>query len=255
MVSAGSSSLEREGVSCYAGSVILDPRRHDRAPDLPLEELRQRLVAEIVNEVRETSRYLGKDALDPRVLDALSKVPRHAFVAPELEHLAYNNTPLPIGHDQTISQPYIVAIMTDMLEPRTDDVVLEVGTGCGYQAAVLAVLVKQVYTIEYVPALAASAAERLRRLGYANVEVRSGDGWQGWPEHAPFDGIIVTAAAPEIPQLLVAQLKPGRRLVVPVGRAGGDQQLVVLEKGSAGETAERTMLPVAFVPMRGGQET
>lgn len=232
-----------------------DPWRRDRAPDLSLEELRQRLLAEIVDEVRETSRYLGKDALDPRVLDALGKVPRHAFVAPELEHLSYNNTPLPIGHDQTISQPYIVAIMTDMLEPAPDDVVLEVGTGCGYQSAVLATLVKQVYSIEYVPDLAASAAERLRRLGYVNVEVRAGDGWRGWPEHAPFDGIIVTAAASEIPQTLVAQLKPGRRLVVPVGRPGGDQRLVVVEKGPAGETKERATLPVAFVPMLGGRKT
>lgn len=232
----------------------LDPRRHDRASAPSLEELRQRLVAEVVDEVRETSRYLGKDALDPRVLDALGKVPRHAFVAPEMESLAYNNAPLPIGCGQTISQPYIVAIMTDMLAPKPGDVILEIGTGCGYQAAVLAMLVKQVYSIEYVPVLAASAAERLRRLGYANVEVRAGDGWQGWPEHAPFDGIIVTAAAPEIPQLLIAQLKPGRRLVVPIGKPGGDQQLIMLEKGPAGETTERTTLPVAFVPMLGGQE-
>jgi protein-L-isoaspartate(D-aspartate) O-methyltransferase len=238
--------------ACYAGSVILDPLRRGRRPAETIEALRQRLVEEIVAEVAETSRYLGKDALDPRVIEALATVPRHRFVPPELEHLAYDNGPLPIGHGQTISQPYIVAVMTDMLAPRPGDVVLEIGTGCGYQAAVLAGLVKQVYSIEYVPELATSAAERLARLGYGNVEVRAGDGWQGWPEHAPYDGIIVTAAASRVPEALVAQLKPGRRLVVPVGEAGAYQELLVVEKSLAGETHQRVTLPVAFVPMLGG---
>jgi protein-L-isoaspartate(D-aspartate) O-methyltransferase len=232
--------------------VIFDPLRRSRGPAAPFDELRKRLVAEIVAEVRETSRYLGKVELDPRVVAALAKVPREDFVPEAERRLAYDNAPLAIGHGQTISQPYIVAIMTDMLEPRSDDVVLEVGTGSGYQAAVLAELVARVYTIEYVVELAAAAQERLARLGYANVEVRTGDGWAGWPEHAPYDGIIVTAAAPVVPAALVAQLKPGRRLVVPVGEPGSYQELKIVEKNAAGEVTERATLPVAFVPLLGG---
>ncbi len=227
------------------------PRRGTR-PDSPYGELRRRLLAEIAEEVRETEAYLGKSALSPRVMAALAKVPREAFVPDELALRAYDNAPLPIGHGQTISQPYIVAVMSDMLEPLPGDVVLEVGTGCGYQAAVLAELAARVYSIEVVAELGASAARRLARLGYGNVEVRVGDGALGWPEHAPFDGIIVTAAAPAVPEALVAQLKPGRRLVLPLGEAGGRQELVVVEKDADGGVSERVTLPVAFVPMTGG---
>ena len=232
--------------------MIFNPLRRGGRPPRTIADLRDRLIAEIEAEVRETSRYLGKDALAPAVVAALGKVPRHAFVPAEVEHLAYENAPLAIGYGQTISQPYIVAVMTDMLEPRPTDVVLEIGTGSGYQAAVLAELVKQVYSIEIVPELAASAAERLGRLGYRNVEVRQSHGALGWPEHGPYDGILVTAAAPEIPEALLAQLKPGRRLVAPVGEPGEHQELMVVEKGPRGEMRERVTLPVAFVPLRGG---
>ena len=232
--------------------MIFNPLRRGGRPPRTIADHRARLIAEIEAEVRETSRYLGKDRLAPAVIAALEKVPRHAFVPPEVEHLAYENAPLAIGYGQTISQPYIVAVMTDMLEPRPADVVLEIGTGSGYQAAVLAELVKQVYGIELVPELAASAAERLARLGYRNVEVRLGDGALGWPEHAPYDGIMVTAAAPEIPEALLAQLKAGRRLVAPVGEHGEHQELMIVEKGPQGEVRERVTLPVAFVPLRGG---
>jgi protein-L-isoaspartate(D-aspartate) O-methyltransferase len=231
--------------------VILNPLRRGRKPPGTIADLRDRLIAEVEAEVRETSRYLGKDALAHAVIAALAKVPRHAFVPVEVEHLAYENAPLAIGHGQTISQPYIVAVMTDMLEPRPTDVMLEIGTGCGYQAAVLAELVAQVYSIEVVPELAASAAERLAGLGYRNVEVRQGDGALGWPEHAPYDGIMVTAAALEIPKALLGQLKLGRRLVAPVGEPGKHQELVLVEKGRDGEMRERATLPVAFVPLRG----
>lgn len=244
--------LEPRRAACYADPVMFNPLRRGGRPPSTVADLRARLIAEVEAEVRETSRYLGKDALAPAVIAALARVPRHAFVPPEAEHLAYENAPLAIGHGQTISQPYIVAAMTDMLEPRPADAVLEIGTGSGYQAAVLAELVKQVYSIELAPELAAGAAERLARLGYRNVEVRQGDGALGWPEHAPFDGIMVTAAAPEVPEALLAQLKAGRRLVAPVGEPGEHQELMIVEKGPQGEVYQRVTLPVAFVPLRGG---
>src|SRR5208282_3307154 len=170
-------------------SVIFDPLRRGRASAPSFDELRKRLMAEIAEEVEKTRDYLGKGALDPRVMAALAKVPREAFVPEKDAGYAYDNAPLPIGCGQTISQPYIVAVMTDMLEPRADDVILEIGTGCGYQAAVLATLVAQVYSIETIRELGEAAAARLASLGYANVAVRIGDGSLGWPEHAPFDGI------------------------------------------------------------------
>ena len=212
------------------------------------ERERRLMIEEIEEEVRLTERWTGKAPLDPRVMEAMANVPRHSFVPPGETGAAYFNQPLPIGHGQTISQPYIVAMMTALLEAGPDDVVLEVGTGSGYQAAVLSQLVKKLYTIELVPDLAQAAAERLARLGYANVEVRAGNGAEGWPEHAPFDGIIVTAAAREIPQALVDQLKPGAKMVIPVGDSWG-QQLMVVEKDGAGEIETRAVLPVAFVPL------
>lgn len=192
------------------------------------------------------------DIGDERVLEALAAVPREDFCLEGNRHLAYRNTPLPIGFGQTISQPYIVAFMTEQLKPKPTDRVLEIGTGSGYQAAVLSPLVKHVYTIEIVEPLAREATERLSRLGYENITVKAGDGYRGWAEHAPFDALIVTCAPDEIPQPLIDQLKDGGRMIIPVGKIGA-QQLVLLRK--RGEHVEQTaILPVAFVPMTGEAE-
>ncbi|HNQ04416.1 MAG TPA: protein-L-isoaspartate(D-aspartate) O-methyltransferase [Thiobacillaceae bacterium] len=220
--------------------------KNDR--DLSME----RLLDEIRADVRQTAYLTGRAVLEARVVEALRRVPRHAFVPEELELSAYANHPLPIGHGQTISQPYIVALMTDLVRPRPDHVMLEVGTGSGYQAAVLAGLVKQVYSVEIVEALARQARERLSRLGYGNVEVRVGDGHDGWPEHAPYDGILVTAAAESVPPALMDQLRPGGNLVIPVGRPGSVQQLRVIHKQADGGIHTEDLLPVAFVPLTGG---
>ncbi len=206
-------------------------------------------MEEIRADVRETAYLTGRSILDRRVLAAFRNVPRHAFVPVELESSAYYNHPLPIGHGQTISQPYIVALMTDLIRPEPQHVVLEIGTGSGYQAAVLAGLVKQVYSVEIVEALARQARERLQRLGYGNVEVRVGNGQAGWAEHAPYDGILVTAAAEEVPPALVQQLKPGGTLVIPVGPSYFGQQLRVIRKDAHGGVEERNVLPVVFVPL------
>lgn len=188
---------------------------------------------------------------DERVLEALRNVPRHLFVPPEFAAQAYEDHPLPIGEGQTISQPYIVGLMTELLQVKPGDKVLEVGTGSGYQAAVLAAMGCQVYTIEIRPSLAAQAAERLKRLGYANVHVRVGDGYRGWPEEAPFAGIVVTAAPERIPEPLLQQLAPGGHLVIPVGSFY--QQLKVITKETEG-FSERDVIPVRFVPMAGEVE-
>ena len=209
----------------------------------------ERLIQEICLEVRETASYLGKDRLDPQVIAALRKVPREKFVPSSEADLAYINRPLPIGHGQTISQPFIVAIMSDMLDVTPDTRVLEIGTGCGYQAAILAELAARVYTIEVVAPLAQAARERLDALGYTNIEYRIGDGGLGWPEAAPFDGIIVTAAAPVRPDTLIGQLAPGGRMVVPIGRTGFTQTLTLIEKDAGGRITETPKLPVAFVPL------
>jgi protein-L-isoaspartate(D-aspartate) O-methyltransferase len=210
---------------------------------------RAELVREIEADVRATSRYLDKDELDPRVIAAMGNVPRHEFVPDELRGLAYMNRPLPIGHEQTISQPYIVAIMTDLLGVAGGGRVLEVGTGSGYQAAVLAEVCDEVYSIEIVEPLGLQAKALLERLGYANVHVRIGDGYAGWPEHAPFDGIIVTAAAPEVPQPLLDQLKPGGRMILPVKQRFDSQELLLIEKDADGEISREDILPVRFVPL------
>ena len=209
------------------------------------------LMAEIEADVRETADYLGRTALDERVIEALRTVPRHAFVPARERPFAYENRPLAIGHGQTISQPYIVAIMTDLLDPQPGDRVLEVGTGSGYQAAVLSLLVERVYSIEIVSPLAASATRRLMELGYKNVTVRQGDGYYGWKEHAPFDAIVVTAAAGHVPPPLIAQLKPGGRMIIPVGSRFLTQQLVLITKQADGSLITRQLLPVAFVPLTG----
>jgi protein-L-isoaspartate(D-aspartate) O-methyltransferase len=210
-----------------------------------------RLLEEVRDEVRDTRHLTGRQELDERVMGALQQVPRHAFLPEELQQIAYANRPLPIGHGQTISQPYIVALMTDLIRPRAEDVVLEIGTGSGYQTAILAQLVKQVYSLEIVAILAEQARQRLHRLGYDNVEVRAGNGQLGWPKHAPYDGILVTAAASRIPPALVEQLKPGGRLVIPVGHPFVGQELWLISKDQQGRVEERSVLPVIFVPLIG----
>lgn len=210
------------------------------------------LLEEIRQEVRTTRRLTGRETLAPRVIDALRRVPRHAFVPDDMQWAAYQNTALPIGFRQTISQPYVVALMTDLLEPKPGDVILEIGTGSGYQAAILASLVRHVYSLEIIEELAAQAGERLGRLGLCNVEVRVGNGHFGWPEHAPFDSIVVTAAAPSIPPALIEQLKPGGKLVIPVGNRHSSQDLTVVRKSETSAIEERSVLPVIFVPLTGG---
>ena len=184
------------------------------------------------------------------VLRAMLEVPRHEFVPPEHQAQAYEDGPLPIGLDQTISQPYIVALMTELVAPMPGHRVLEVGTGSGYQAAVIGRIVSQVYSIEIIPQHAQSAAERLKKLGVNNVEVRAGNGYLGWPERAPFDGILVTAGATEVPPRLVEQLKPGGRMIIPVGTAASEQVLKVIQKDAAGKVETRDVIPVRFVPLR-----
>ncbi len=209
----------------------------------------QALLQEIDEETALTADETGRPRLSERVRHAIAKVPRHAFV-PEMEaEFAWINQPLPIGYGQTISQPFIVALMTELLDLEPEHVVFEAGTGSGYQTAILAELARQVYSIELVPELAATALERLRRLGYANVEVTAGDAWKGWPEQAPFDAIIVTAAASTVPPALTQQLRPGGRMVVPVGERGGRQMLTRIVKEPDGTLVVEEVLPVAFVPL------
>lgn len=208
------------------------------------------LIAEIEDEYAVVAERIGKDRPDPRVLAALREVPRHAFVPPDRRAEAYDNRPLPIGFGQTISQPFIVAVMTDMLALTPESRVLEIGTGCGYQTAFLARLAARVYTVEIVPELSAGAKERLARLGVSNVEFRVGDGRLGWPEHGPYDAIIVTAAATgEIPPAFLEQLKPGGRMVVPTGASMLGQTLELVIKDADGRIRKRDLFPVAFVPL------
>jgi protein-L-isoaspartate(D-aspartate) O-methyltransferase len=226
-----------------AGSAIASD---DRASERDL------MVETIEHMARSIGAGAGDRGLDPRVLAALRSVPRHEFVPSEVSHLAYANQPLPIGLGQTISQPYIVALMTDLLQVKPGDRVLEIGTGSGYQAAVLSLLVREVYSIEIVPELGKRAALTLSRLGHANVTTRIGDGYQGWEEHAPYDAIIVTAAPSHVPSPLVAQLKPGGRLVIPVGELS--QELMVVTKAADGTTTSTHIIQVRFVPLtRGGK--
>lgn len=212
------------------------------------------MLADIGMEVAATRGLTGRDALDARVMQAMRKVPRDKFVPRDLQRFAFDNGPLPIGHQQTISQPFIVALMTDLLEPEENKTVLEIGTGSGYQAAVLAQLFRKVYTVEFIRALSEQAAKRFRELHYDNIECRTGNGYLGWPEHAPYDGIIVTAAATHIPEALVQQLKPGGRLVLPVGLPFAHQELLLLEKDLQGDTQVTDILGVAFVPMIAEEE-
>ncbi len=215
-------------------------------------ERRHQLVREIANEVSATRAWTGTSELDARVMEVMAKVPRHEFVPHEMQPLAYVNRPLPVGHGQTVSQPYIVALMTDLVAVGKGDTVLEIGTGVGYQAAILAALAKQVYSIEIIAELETSAATRLKRMGYTNVETRQGDGYYGWSAHAPFDAIIVTAAPTHLPPPLLKQLKPGGRMVIPVGSPFTTQHLLLVEKGLDGTITTRNVLPVIFSPLAGG---
>ncbi len=226
---------------------------------------RARMVATIRSYARQTEFALGRDHLDRKVLDVMATVPRHEFISKRVsdglsqlyskltggrpQDIAYADQPLPIGYGQTISQPFIVALMTDLAAPKADHVVLEVGTGSGYQAAVLAPLVRRVCTIEIIPELGMTAADTFKRLKLANIESRIGDGYYGWQECGPFDSIVVTAAADHVPPPLLQQLKPGGRLVIPVGAAFATQQLVLARKTADGRVTTRQLLPVRFVPL------
>jgi protein-L-isoaspartate(D-aspartate) O-methyltransferase len=232
------------GAACLMTGVGMEADAADN-----VDVRRERMIAEIEQLVSETRRETGRAALDARVIEALRKVDRHRFVPPALAAQAYDNRPLSIGQGQTISQPFIVALMTDLLNVGPGDKVLEVGTGSGYQAAVLGEMVSAVYSIEIVEALGREAARALSAAGYRNVHTRIGDGYAGWPDDAPFDAIIVTAAAPQVPQPLIDQLKTGGRLVIPLGEAGGAQSLYVVEKDARGAVTRRKVLDVRFVPL------
>lgn len=209
----------------------------------------QQMLDDIQAEVEYTARMIGRHRLSERVMDAIRNVPRHAFVPDSKQADAYDNRPLPIGHGQTISQPYIVAVMTDLLEPRPHHRILEIGCGSGYQAAILSLLVKQVISLEIIPSLADSARHRLERLGYLNIEVIDADGHFGWQIQAPYDGIIVTAAPEKIPQPLIDQLAPGGHLIIPVGTYHLTQQLLDIYKSKDDSIITKALLPVSFVPL------
>ena len=212
---------------------------------------REKMLRVIEADVHATSKYLKKESLNPKVIEAMKTVPRHALVPFRQRKYAYLNRPLPIGYGQTISQPYIVAIMTDLLNPKPNHKVLEIGTGSGYQAAILSRLVQKVYTIEIIEALGKRAQKDISELGYTNIEMRIGDGYYGWEEHAPFDGIVVTAAASHVPPPLIQQLKPGGRMIIPVGSRFLTQQLLLVTKDEKGTLSTRQLLPVQFVPLTG----
>ena len=215
-------------------------------------ELRQHMVLEIAAQTVLAGERIGKYNLDARVMEVMGKVPRHDFVPVEIQPYAYLNRPLPIGFDKTISQPFIVALMTDMLEIRKEDVVLEIGTGLGYQAAVLAELAHKVYSVEIIEALAQQATKRLSRAGYTNVEVKVANGSHGLPEHAPYDKVMVTAAPDLIPPALINQIKPGGRMIIPAGLSD-NQQLILVEKNVNGRLSTREILPVRFSQLEGAE--
>jgi protein-L-isoaspartate(D-aspartate) O-methyltransferase len=213
------------------------------------EHERQRMMADIENGFTQTQAFTGRDQLHPRVRTAMLQVPREDFVPPNMRHAAFADGALPVGHGQTISQPYIVALMTDLLELDETSVVLEIGTGTGYQTAILSQLAQRVYSVERIPELARSAQTRLKEMGCDNVETRCNDGYLGWPEKAPFDAILVTAAAPKPPEALLEQLAYGGRMVIPVGLPHAHQELVLITRDAQGKIDTRDILGVAFVPM------
>jgi protein-L-isoaspartate(D-aspartate) O-methyltransferase len=241
--------LRRRFCAWLAGLGLSEAKVVTAAAQDPYALRHQEMLEDIVRLVRETQGETGRAVLNDRVMAALAKVPRHRFVPADEERRAYLNRPLPIGGGQTISQPFIVALMTDFMNLKPADKVLEIGTGSGYQAAVLAELAHTVYTIEIVESLAREAAARFEAMGYRNIVAKAGDGYQGWPEHAPFDAIMVTAAAEDIPQPLLDQLTPGGRLVIPIGSQGGGQTLVAVDKLSDGKIEKRDILAVRFVPL------
>jgi len=231
-------------------ATLIQPVKSANA-DNGFQAQRENMIRLIESDVRATSAYLKRAALDERVLEALASVPRHEFVPADLVDEAYRNRPLPIGHGQTISQPYIVAIMTDLLELEAGQKVLEIGTGSGYQAAVLAALDTRVWSIEIIEALGTRAGAVLARLGYGGIELRVGDGYYGWAEQAPFDAIIVTAAASHIPPPLVKQLAVGGKMIIPVGSRFSTQELILITRINPEEVVTRQVLPVRFVPLTG----
>lgn len=214
-----------------------------------MENKQKNLLETIISEAKFTASDTGRKKFAQRVMDAMAEVDRENFVPSQYLPFAYDNGPLPIGYGQTISQPYIVALMTDLLDLTAESIVLEVGTGSGYQAAVLSRLAKQIYSIERVKELAESAGERLKKLGYDNIEIRNRDGYTGWQEKAPFDGIIVTAAASHIPPALIEQLKTGGRMVIPVGLPNMHQELMLVTKNDKGIVDTESLLGVVFVPL------
>jgi len=221
--------------------------------DVVFDKLRRQMVAGIAAQTVFASAEIGKAALSARVLEVIGQVPRHEFVPVEIQAYAYADTPLPIGFNKTISQPFIVALMTDLLDPRAEDTVLEIGTGLGYQAAVLSALVRHVYSVEIIEELARQAKKRLGRLGLRNVDLRTANGYYGWPEHAPYDKVIVTAAPELIPAPLLHQLKPGGRMVLPAGLAES-QKLLLVEKDGNGRIATKEILRVRFSQLEGTEQ-
>ena len=215
------------------------------------ELMRERMIAEIVGDAVFLTARLGKSSFAARVIEVMGRTPRHEFVPRELQEYAYANAPLPVGYGKTISQPFIVALMTDLLDPQPGDIALEVGAGVGYQAAILSELISQVYSVEIIEELAQEARRRLQDLGYRNIEIRVGNGYYGWTDRAPFDKIIVTAAPDLIPPPLIAQLKPGGKMVIPAG-IPDKQQLLLLEKSEAGKLVTREVLPVRFSELEEG---
>jgi len=220
----------------------------------PFQSPRQQMMSEIVVEAALTVGHTGRASFSERVMRVIGAMPRHEFVPVELQPYAYLNRPLPIGYDKTVSQPFIVALMTDLLDPEAGDVVLEIGAGAGYQAAILAELAKRVYTVDIIEELAQGAERRLKRLGYDNVEVKIANGYYGWPEHAPYNKIMVTTASELIPPPLLAQLKSGGRMVIPTG-IPDKQTLTVVEKSAAGSLTTREILPVRFSELEDPGET
>jgi len=216
---------------------------------MTIDQERQQMMDEIEAEIAFTHSMTGLDHFDKRVMEAMRQVPREQFVPPDLKYAAFRNGPLPVGYGQTISQPYIVALMTELLHPEPEYNILEIGTGSGYQTAILSLLCKKLCTLEVIPQLSKAARQSLHELGYRNIELHIGNGYLGWPPAAPYDGIIVTAAADQIPPALLEQLKPGGRLVIPVGQPYGHQELMLVEKDSSGKSHTKDILGVAFVPM------
>lgn len=216
---------------------------------MSMENERQLMIDDIKTEAKLTRQFTGRDHFSHKVIAAMQQVPREAFVPPELRKNAFYNGPLPIGYDQTISQPYIVALMTDLLQLQPEHIILEIGTGSGYQSAILSLLCHRVYTIEVIPELGGKAKQQFKTMGYTNIITKIGNGYCGWSEYAPYDGIIVTAAAETITPEIIAQIKTGGRLVIPVGPAYGPQQLLLVEKDENDIIHERVILDVAFVPL------